>query len=62
MDGPAPGLSMVIVFPIPVSFAGLAWDVPIEFDGLKYISFSSTTGKLDCIPAVNLNTLGIHQE
>ena len=59
VDGPAPGLLMVIVFPIPVSFAGSEWDVPIEFDGLKYISLSCIEGKLDCIPALNVNTLGI---
>ena len=59
MDGPAPGLLMVIVFPIPVSFAGLACDVPIEFDGLKYISLSSLWGKLVSIPEEKLNTLGI---
>ena len=59
MVGPAPGLLIVIVFPIPVSLSGSEWDVPIEFDGLKYISLSCITGKLDCIPAVNVNTLGI---
>ena len=60
MDGPAPGLLMVIVFPIPVSSSGFECDVPIEFDGSKYISLSSVTGKLDCIPALNVNTLVIH--
>ena len=55
---PAPGLSIVIVFPIPVSFAGLACDVPIEFYGLKYISLSSVTAKLVIIPDEKVNTLG----
>ena len=41
---PAPGLFIIIVFPIPVSFAGLAWDVPIASWGLKYISMSSLDG------------------
>ena len=56
---PAPGLLIVIVFPIPVSFSGFEWDVPIEFAGLKYISLSSLTGKLVSIPEEKVNTLGI---
>ena len=59
MVGPAPGLLIVIVTPIPVSSSGFECDVPIEFDGSKNIYLSSATGKLDCIPAVNVNTLGI---
>ena len=49
----------MIVTPIPVSFSGFEWDVPIEFDGLKNISLSSLTGKLVSIPEENVKTLGI---
>ena len=59
MVGPAPGLLIVIVLPIPVSLSGSEWDVPIEFDGLKYNSLSSLAGKLVFIPEEKVNTLGI---
>ena len=59
MEGPTPGLLIVIVTPIPVSFSGFEWDVPIESDGLKNISLSSLTGKLVAIPDEKVNTLGI---
>ena len=57
--GPAPGLLIVMVLPIPVSNSGFEWDVPIESDGLKNISLSSLTGKLVSIPEEKVNTLGI---
>ena len=44
--GPTPGLLIVIVLPIPVSLSGFECDVPIESDGLKYISLSSLDRKL----------------
>ena len=59
MLGPAPGLLIVIVTPIPVSFSGFECDVPIEFDGSKNIYLSSLIGKLVLIPEENVKTLGI---